>query len=308
MPRVQDILPHEIEVARLLVIGYGPSGPYRAEALAATLHHRFDIEPARVQVADGFWRTPPVPGGAWMPARSLPPAPPQLNLANVTVSATVLDGLTEAVAPLGTPWFDPLDPVGAMKLLLSSPAQRAAVARQAQYHLSEGPLDDPTLMQILAHLISSDVVIRDVAVAYAVSSDERQWHVDALVRTFRAAPAELRPALAAPAAAGVYFAGWHRQLVHGLLDHAAPLDPLAVTLSRALADGINPNPLRQPLETAADKALHRAQATWSVRHGRRPQGGHGGNPLSIHQGPSPRGPLRFDRSVLSDPEPDGPTQ
>ena len=305
---VQDILPREIEVARLLVIGYGPSGPYRAEALAATLHQRFDIEPARVQVADGFWRTPPVPGGAWMPARSLPPAPPQLDLANVTVSATVLDGLTEAVTPLDAPLFDPLDPVGAMKLLRSSPVQRAAVARQAQYHLSEGPLDDPALMQVLAHLISSDVVIRDVAVGYAVSSDERQWHVDALVRTFRAAPAELRPALASPAATGVYFAGWQRQLVHRLLDHAAPLDPLAVMLSRALVDGINPYPLREALETTAERALHRTQATWSVRHSRRTQRGHGDSPPSTHQGPRPRGPLGPDLSTPPAPEPDRPAR
>lgn len=306
---VQDILPHEIEVARLLVIGYGPSGPYRSEELANTLHHRLDIQPGRVHVSGSFWRTPPVPGGAWLPARSLPPAPPQLDLANVTVSTAALDELTEAVAPLDTPLFDPLDPVGAMTLLLSSPVQRAAVARQAQYHLSEGPLDDPALMQVLAHLITSDVVTRDVAVGYALSSEQRQWHVDALVRTFRAAPAELRPALAAPAAAAVYFADWHRQLVHGLLDHADPLDPLTVTLSRALADGINPNPLRKPLETAADKALHRAEATWSVRHSRRTERRHGGNPPgTTHQGPSPLGPLRFDTSVPPIPEPDGPTQ
>src|SRR5690606_35088763 len=117
--------------------------------------------------------------------------------------------------------------------------------------LASNRTDDPRRMQILAHAVTSDPAVQESVMAHAVADGVRDPEIDALVRTFRAAPPSLRPALATTAAATAFLGAWSPPLVWGLLKHADPADELGSLVTQSLEKGLKPQPLRPRLAEAA---------------------------------------------------------
>jgi hypothetical protein len=97
--------------------------------------------------------------------------------------------LRASVAPLPEPLFGPLDQAKATYLTSISPATRADLAVAALDHLAASRIDDPNRQQSLAHLITTDVIVRDTA---AVLTRARQDRLHATQDRLEAERAESR--------------------------------------------------------------------------------------------------------------------
>lgn len=253
-------------VAHVFVVGYGPHGNDRAELLAEQIEDALEVASTPVQVLDGTWRSVEDPAGPWSSALPIPQASPDMVGLGMRAPAASREELFASVAPLPEPLFGPLDRAKAKYLTTVSPATRADLAVAALDHIAAGRIDDPAHLQSLAHLVTTDVTVRDAVLASALDGGPRHDRVEALVRTYRAAPAEQRPMLATTAAAAAFLAAWHPPLVWGVLQHADPASRLTSLITGALRAGANPAPMRPGLLEAVRDGLRQAEDAWTASH------------------------------------------
>ncbi|WP_125778006.1 hypothetical protein [Antribacter gilvus] len=259
----------EESVDRIVVVGYGPDGPGRATLLADYLTRTMDVATTVLHVDGGTWRRH-TPGG-WTPPQQIPDGAVDMVARGRPAPAASRQDLMDSVTPLKNPLFEPLDPDKARELANLSPVQRLSVAVGAMEALAAGRTDDPGRMQTLAHAVTTDSMVREAVIAHTIADKVHDGHVDALVRTFRAAPRDLRPTLALTAAAAAFLAAWHPPLVWGLLNHADPETNLTYLLTRSLEEGAKPQRFRPVLVQAARDDIDHAQQAWEADHPGAPQ-------------------------------------
>lgn len=258
---LQDVGP----VAQVFVVGYGTHGGDRAELLAEQIEETLAVASTPIHVHDGTWRSVEDPAGPWSSPLPIPQPAPDTVVAGMRAPAASREELLASVTPLSEPLFGPLDRAKAQYLTTVSPTTRADLAVAALDHIAAGRIDDPTHLQSLAHLITTDIAVRDTVLAVAIDQSPHHDRVEALVRTYRAAPPRQRPILATTAAAAAYLAAWHPPLIWGMLQHADPASRLTHLITAALRAGANPVPMRSGLTEAASDGLRQAESAWTAR-------------------------------------------
>lgn len=256
----------EHPVARLVVTAYGPDGPSRSRVMADTLQGAFGQAVFQLHVHDGHGRVRSNTTGEWGRAIAVAGFVPQAALNGLPAPAASRTELLESVAPLPTPLFGTLDPDLATKLLGSSPLLQAEIAQRALDSLATNRIDDLQQVAVLSHLITTTALTRDTVLVHAIRDGElMDARTGALVRTFRGAPPEQRPQLAATAAVATFLAAWHPPIVHGLLRHADKNAELTTLVSQAVRLGIDPRTMRPGLTQATNELLAEAETTWSAQ-------------------------------------------
>ncbi|WP_423464179.1 DUF4192 family protein [Promicromonospora sp. MS192] len=263
-----QVLKDEGPIDHVAVTGYGPDGGTWAFDLATELCEVFDARSTVLHVQDGSWRVLDNLTETWGPRTTLPTPPPDLVLRGAPTPAASRNDLVASVAPLPEPLFTELDQARATYLTTLSPTTRADLARTALDHLASGRVDDVNHLQSLAHLVSQSTIVRDTVIAHAIHGRQHRQRVDALIRTFRAAPPSQRPALATTAAAVAYLTGWPPPQVEGLLRHTNPAHRLANLVSIAHHHGARPEPIRRAILKDADNRLQEADAAWTANQTR----------------------------------------
>ncbi|GAA2234063.1 hypothetical protein GCM10010413_36530 [Promicromonospora sukumoe] len=254
-------------VARLIVTAYGPEGPARSQALADAVKDALGLRTEQIHVQEDFGRLRQSATGTWGPAVRLTGVVPRAALGGRPVPAASREELLESVAPLSVPLFGDIAADRAAALSSSSPLLRAEVAQHAIDTLATGPVDDLQQMSVLSHLITTDIRMRDCALAHAIgASDELMGpRTSALVRTFRAAPPDERPELASTAAAAAFLAVWPPPIVHGLLRYANESSGLTTLVTRAIEAGVDPRPMRPGIARASQDQLTRLEDDWTAQ-------------------------------------------
>ncbi|GAA1854508.1 hypothetical protein [Myceligenerans crystallogenes] len=248
--------------ASLIVVGFGPHGRARAGTLADGLRATMPSLVMPVHVHDGVWRALE---GKWTHGQPVPDLTAELVVAGFPIPAGSPADLEASVAPLRVPAFDPLDDQTADRLAALAPRQRAGLAQDVLERVADGGPDEIGQMRVLAHLATTDLVIRDVILAYTLDGGVRHDRVEALVRTFRAAPARQQPLLATLAAAATYFACWHTPKTVGLLRHADPIARLTHLVQSALESNFDPRQAHDTVRDGAVEGLQRQEQEHDAR-------------------------------------------
>ena len=144
--------------------------------------------------------------------------------------------MQQRVEPLDAPLFGDLDAAKAEALSSSPPSLRAEVARRTLELLAEVGDDDPQQAATVAFLAASDETALDQLVYSAAQSAAQR---DALVRSFRAAPEQARPALAAASAAATWLAGDNTPYVEALSRHSVAATGAARRLHDVVQVGVH---------------------------------------------------------------------
>ncbi|GAA4704490.1 hypothetical protein APR04_000683 [Promicromonospora umidemergens] len=263
--QVANSLERQDEISRMLVIEYGPPGQGRAAWLANALHGHFPVTPGQIHAQDDTWRTQALTADGWGADHPLPQGVLATDLSELTVTARALDQTLNPTDPLPTPLFDGLEPNRSTSTAHCSPRARTRIALRALKRLSAGRPEDPAQMQVLAHLISSDITVQDAVLMHTVTSRQHHARTQVLVRTFRAAPAPQRPALAITAATAAFLTHWPRRPVLRLLLHAEPFKPLTALVSTAIERQIHPDYLRQIIVRTARRNPKQVDATQTAQ-------------------------------------------
>jgi len=249
-------------IARAAVVGYGPEGHHRAADVADEINESLDIPTDTFHIAEGTWRILDRLTGGWSEPSPVPEAPPKHMLGRAAEPAASREDLYASVAPLPKPLFTKLDQRRAQHLDSLGPRTRSEIAVGALDDLATTRPGDPAHQQVLAHLATTDLVIRDVVLAHALDEDHHRARVDALIQTCRAAPPSLRPPLASLAAAATFLTAGHPPMVEGLLQNADPTSGLAYLIGCALRGGENPASIRPGAVEAAQDGLREAEDAW----------------------------------------------
>jgi len=261
--------------ATMLVVAYGPHARARAEAVAdatesltalpsPVLAH-VDLETNQfvsTRHGEPWWRAP----------RQLPDTRAEAVLAGLQAPAATREDLAARVAPLPAAAFTLPSAEAAAHAADLEPSKRAAAAVRVVDLLAtnphgSAPLDhgrSDSAMSTLAVMMTSHRAVRDAVLVHAAEDSTR---VDALVRTFRAAPPELRSGLAAAAGAALYLNGQQTALVDAVLKHVDPTSTdvrLADLVQTAAGVGLNPHHLVDTLRTAGTEGLQGADAAWHL--------------------------------------------
>lgn len=263
---ITQVLDQTHHVGGAVVVGYGRDGKHWASLTADELAPALLVPLITVHVDDRTWRTQ-TPDGDWGPWHPVPDITADAAARGLPAPAQSREALAASVGPLTTPLFDPLPEAEAARYAQASPREHASAATDALDHITTGKVDDPAQMQALAHLVNTSVTTRDAVLAHAIDADADDDHVrdariTALIRTFRAAPAQQRPALATTTATAAHLAAWQPPKVHGLLEHAAD-NHLTTLVRKSLDKGTDPRPLRPRIAQAARDGLDAAQAAWN---------------------------------------------
>lgn len=261
--QVTRALTHADPPARLTVVGYGPDGARRARDLADHLRRTTPTSVMPVHVQGGIWRDL---DGTWPGEHPLPDLTAELIMAGFPIPAVSRSDLEASLTPLPASTFTPLDDATADHLAALTPRQRAELAQETLERVAETRLDEPEQMRILAHLATTDLVTRDVILAHTLDRTIRDDRVEAVVRTFRAAPPQQRPGLAVLASAATFFACWPPAKTRALLQHADPLARLSDLVDRALAANVDP---RMAHDTVRDGAVEGLRQSEQGRHAAR---------------------------------------
>lgn len=253
--------------AALTVVGYGPHGGRRAHQLAGELQQAVQTDVLPIHVHDGTWRVLfDNQHGHWTLPQPVPDPAAELATRGVLPPAASRTALEASITPLPEPTFTPLDAAKATGLDALSPGQRADLATTTLERVAAARRDDPAQMRLLAHLTTSDVTTRDAVLAHTLEDRIHDDRVDALVRTYRAAPSEQRPQLAILATAATYFACWPAPQVRGLLKQADPLATFPRLITAALHAGFDPRKAHQTVRNGAVEGLQQAEEAWTAEH------------------------------------------
>lgn len=252
----------------LTVVGYGPHGGMRAHQLAHDLQPAVQTAVLPIHVQDDTWRVLfDDQHGHWTLPQPVPDPGAELAARGILAPAASRTALEASIEPLPVPTFTPLDAAKAAEVDVLSPQARAAVATATLDRVTTARRDDPAQMSRLAHLVTSNVITRDAVLAHTLDGRIHNDRVDALVRTFRAAPPGQRPELAVLAGAATYFACWPAPQVRGLLKHADPLATFPGLITAALDAGIDPRKTHHTVRDGAVEGLQLAQEEWTAAHG-----------------------------------------
>lgn len=250
---------------RFLIVGYGPDGAERAGLLSDALLATADLpEPLRVHVDHDTWRVQ-LPGSEqWSPAQPLPDLSAAAVLEGTPLPASSREELAHRFDPLPEPLYGDVAARDAALFADSAPSFRADVAVRSLHHLAvPGQSDDRDRMATLAHLTAAGpAAVRDAVLVAAADDPAR---TDALVRTYRAAPEQHRPALATTAAAAVYLGGGQSPAIEAILRHAdreGPNAALTRLVEAAKNQGINPHKIRRAIGSSIATQLDEADARW----------------------------------------------
>ncbi|RPF21430.1 hypothetical protein [Myceligenerans xiligouense] len=253
--------------AALTVVGYGPHGGLRAHQLANNLQPAVQTTVLPIHVHDDTWRVLfDDRHGHWTLPQPVPDHAAELATRGVLAPAASRTALEASIAPLPEPTLTTLNAAKATELDGLSPQQRAALATTTLDRVATARRDDPAQMCLLAHLVTNDVITRDAVLAHTLEDRIHDDRIDALVRTFRAAPPEQRLQLAVLAAAATYFACWHAPQVRGLLKHADPLATFPKLITAALNAGFDPRKAHHTVRNGAAEGLQQAQEAWTAAH------------------------------------------
>ncbi len=253
------------EASTLLVIGYGKDGPERAQAVADAALATADLGVPLLVHVDGATVAVSRPGEAWTPARPLPDVAAAAVLQGLQTPARSRAELTARMTPEAAPAFAALTEQAARNARDLEPTLRAGAARRALDLLATpGPAgpQHTTAMSTVAAMVANSRPVRDAVYLHAAGDAGR---VDALVRTYRAAPRELRSATAAAAGAALFFNGQHTALVDAVLQHVDPAAPehrLAELVRASARAGADPHHLRTILLPVAEDGLAKADVQW----------------------------------------------
>ncbi|MFS0703265.1 DUF4192 family protein [Cellulomonas sp. 179-A 9B4 NHS] len=253
------------EASTLLVIGYGKDGPERAQAVADATLATADLGVPLLVHVDRDTVAVSRPGEAWTPARPLPDVAAVAVLQGLQAPAASRAELAARMTPDTEPAFAPLTEQAARGARDLEPSLRADAARRALDLLAAPGPSGPqhtTAMSTIAAMVADSRPVRDAVLLHAAGDAAR---VDALVRTYRAAPLELRSATAAAAGAALFFNGQHTALVNAVLQHVNPAAPehrLAELVRASARTGADPRHLRTILLPTAEDGLAKADVQW----------------------------------------------
>lgn len=252
------------DVEQFLLVGYGPRGRERTALLADALLATIDVpEPVEVHVDRGTFAALDPERGVWSHPLRLPDVAAAAVVAGESMPARTRDELMQRFAPTARPAYAALSETDAAQFATSPPSFHAEVATRLLDQLATpGHGDDPGRMAVLAHLATGDLAVRDTVIAAAAQDPAR---ADALVRTYRGAPAELRGPTASVAATALYLRGATQPAIEEVLRHAdrdGHHARLTALIETAVAAGMSPHPLRANLTRTAESALDAADARW----------------------------------------------
>lgn len=246
---------------QFLLVGYGPAGTQRVQQVTDALLATADLPtPVVAHVEDGQWRQRRA-GQEWSDPSPLPdvraaavangealPAASRSELGSRYEPGTVL---YEAGAPQGFIWQ------------AHPPSFRATIVTRNLDQLAQpGHPHDPDRMAMVAHLMITDPIVRDAGIVAAMNDPAR---TDALVRVFQASPLEWRSTLATATATALFLNGESSVAAQAVLKHAArtgPSAPLTEMVKLGIDTGMNPQLLRELVDTSTQRDLGEADKRW----------------------------------------------
>lgn len=252
------------EYRSVVLIGYGEQGPSRTAALEDALLGTIDLpDPIQVHVKGASYRVL-LPDG-WTQPVPVPDVSTAAVFAGAPPPARSREDLQQRFEPLEAPLFGALDGAKAEALKSAPPSLRADVARRTLELLAEIGDDDPQQAATVAYLAASDETALDQLV-YSAAQDAAQR--DALVRTFRAAPEQARPSLAAASAAATWLAGDNTPYVEALSRHSVGATNAARKLNDlvqlGLHESIHPGRVLDVWETMLPGRIAEADQRWQA--------------------------------------------
>ncbi len=266
--RLSDTLAHAyrgVGVERYVLIGYGPEGGMRAQRLDNLLVTAHDADASvLIHVDNGIMCVKMPDDRDWSARTPLPDVAAEHALAGHIAPAASLEEMTHRYEPLEQPLIAELPAEAARTLNRLSPALRAEIAVRALDQLAEPHGNDVGKMATLAHLISAaEPVVRDVILVDATRTEAR---AEVLAFVFRAAPLQLRVAIAPVAAGAMYMTGYPQQAIAKVLETVEPNGPnarLGELLKLSIRAGIPPATMRDGLPNVEVRAaLHDADKAW----------------------------------------------
>lgn len=252
------------EYRTVVVIGYGDDGPARTAALADALLGTLDIpEPIQAHVDGTAYRV--LSPAGWSPSASVPDVSAEAVLSGTPPPATSRDELLDRYAPLETPLFGELEQAKVKALEASPPSLRAEVAQRTLALLAGAGDDDPQQAATLTYLATDPTALDQIAFSAAQDAS----YLEALVRTFRAAPDQGRPSLAAAAAAGTWLAGDSTPHVEALsryaaVDEAAAGRRMVALVEVGMRESLDPTLVMKAWASELPEHIARADRRWEA--------------------------------------------
>lgn len=247
---------------QLVLIGYGESGPSRTAALEDALLGTLDIpDPIRVQVDSDSYRV--YREGEWTAPSPIPDVSAAAVFAGTPPPAASRDGLQERFEPLERPLFGALELAKVAALESSPPSLRAEIAQRTLGLIAAAGDDDPQHAATVAYLATDSTALDQIVFSAAQDASL----LEALIRTYRAAPEEARPELAAAGAAASWLAGHNTANVEALNRHAIVGETSAALKMSALVqlglrESLNPHELLEAWSTTLPDAIAAADQRW----------------------------------------------
>lgn len=252
------------EYRTVVVIGYGDDGPARTAALADALLGTLDIpEPIQARV-DGNAYQVLSPDG-WTPSTPVPDVSAAAVLSGTPPPASSRDELLDRYRPLATPLFGELEQAKVGALEASPPSLRAEVAQRTLALLAMAGDDDAQQAATLMYLATDPTALDQIAFSAAQDAS----YLEALVRTFRAAPEQGRPALAAAAAAATWLAGDSTPHVEALsryavVDDGSAARRMATVVEVGMRQSLNPTLVMKAWASELPEHVAQADRRWEA--------------------------------------------
>ena len=254
----------------MILIGYGPNGPERVEALAQAIAASSATPPAPVlvHVENDQYRSRDELDPEWSSWSDVGPAPIEHVVNGHPAPAPTREAVLQRYAPLPQPTFTHASPSDAQRLDGLLPSLRAEIATRTLDLLTDNATDQvPRALATVAHLVQSDRQVRDAVIVHAAQEPAR---ADTLVRLYRSAPKDMQPDLAATAATTLYLSSSNTIAASAALLHAAP-NLLALLTQAAIETGTPPDRLLPGLAASIAGGLaeadrqHESQLTDKLR-------------------------------------------
>lgn len=241
-------------VDAVIVVGYGPRGDQNTGRLLA---HLIDAPiTIEIHIDNEQYRRRSSPDEPWTSPSPLPAAPDHGAAWKLPDPSAGRTQHLEKYQPHPQTGFQPLPRERGDLLDALMPSLRAEIGVRTLDRIAL--THDPDDMALLAHLIGTTLTQAHVLHATISNPHRRQ----ALIDTYRAAPAPHLADLATLASAGHYLSGGSTATTHEILHHAHPDSPLTQLLTAGIAADVPGRELHN-LFTARhglDRLLHATEA------------------------------------------------
>ena len=242
----------------LLIVGYGPEGQERAQAVAATVEAS-SATPPRIGVVevdqDHYRHIAPMASD-----RIRLPEPMPEIIVEGKVAPEVSPGALEATyAPLPQPTYPELDRATAARLDDCPPSVRADIGRRYLDQLADYQTPQhrrPELQSTLAYVTHTDKQVRDAVLVHSLGDRAK---AEALVGLYRGAPESYRASVVPTAALSTYVAhdGGTRR-AQAILEHGDTDNALTDLAHTGIRLGIPPREMHRALSTQPDAEVFEA--------------------------------------------------